>query len=74
MAAFGALAVTMACAGPTSPVPTGFEDDCTFGPRISGEAEMGVGKGRTIADVDARVTMGGRIGGTCLGASTGDRD
>jgi hypothetical protein len=64
-----------ACSGPTTPVPTGFGGGSCAGTRISGESEMGVGKTRPgegtslITDVDARIVMSGRVGGSCFGAA-----
>jgi hypothetical protein len=65
-----------ACSGPTTPVPTGFGGgSCGPGTRISGESEMGVGQTRPgggtslITDVDAKIVMSGRVGGSCFGAA-----
>jgi hypothetical protein len=67
--------VAAACSGPTTPVPTGFGGgNCGPATRISGESAMGVGKtgptGGTslITDVDAKIVMSGRVGGSCFGA------
>ena len=74
VAVLAATAALCGCSGPSAPVPTGFERSCSYGPRIGGEAEMGVGNDGPITDVDARITMGGRVGGGCFGAALGGED
>ena len=63
-----------ACSGPSSTVPSGFGGDCDYGPRIGGAAGMGVGSEGLMTDIDARIVMGARTDGGCVGASLGRDD